>query len=146
MIFFALFVFTAIVSVNSAAPFIEEDEATASKTVPEKRGYTWSCYRTNYYCQCRANFRCYYYGYYGRKCCGWVYQQPGCSRCQESQCCSNNVCKPLRKPGQACPLKGADRYFCDCVQGYECKPAGYGPYWGKCVEESGSGMGANLIS
>ena len=40
----------------------------------------------------------------------------------------------------------ADRYYCDCVQGYECKPAGYGPYWGKCVEESGSGMGANLIS
>ena len=59
----------------------------------------------NYYCRCRANFRCYYYGYYGRKCCGWVYQQPGCSRCQESQCCSNNVCKPLRKPGEACPLK-----------------------------------------
>ena len=31
---------------------------------------------------------------------------------------------------------------CGCVQGYECKPAGYGSYWGKCVEESGSGMGA----
>ena len=63
-------------------------------------------FRQDFNCQCRANFRCYYYGYYGRKCCGWVYQQPGCSRCQESQCCSNNVCKPLRKPGQACPLKG----------------------------------------
>ena len=46
MIFFALFVFTAIISVNSAAPFIEDDEATARKTAPEKRGYTWSCYRT----------------------------------------------------------------------------------------------------
>ena len=46
MIFFVLFVFTAIISVNSAAPFIEEDEGTARKTVPEKRGYTWSCYRT----------------------------------------------------------------------------------------------------
>ena len=40
----------------------------------------------------------------------------------------------------------ADKFYCGCVQGYECKPAGYGSYWGKCVEESGSGMGANLIS
>ena len=46
MIFFALFFFTVITSVNSAARFIEEDEATARKTVPEKRGYTWYCYRT----------------------------------------------------------------------------------------------------
>ena len=36
----------------------------------------------------------------------------------------------------------ADRFYCGCVQGYECKPAGYGRYWGKCVEESGSGMEA----
>ena len=46
LIFFALFVFTVITSVNSVVPFIEdEDEGTARKTVPEKRGYTWSCYR-----------------------------------------------------------------------------------------------------
>ncbi|XP_074609604.1 uncharacterized protein LOC141863813 [Acropora palmata] len=202
LIFFALFVFTVITSVNSVVPFIEdEDEGTARKTVPEKRGYTWSCYRIDFNCRCRANFRCYYNGYYGRKCCGWVYQQPSCPRCQASQCCkrgrcqalrtylqwcplssaakryscgcanglkclggyyyhygkcycssnaacgtsrccSNNVCKPLRRPGLACPLKGADRFYCGCVQGYECKPAGYGRYWGKCVEESGSGMEA----
>ena len=36
----------------------------------------------------------------------------------------------------------ADRFYCGCVDGYECRPAGYGSYWGKCVEESGSGMGA----
>ena len=47
MIFFALFVFTAITSVNSAVPFIEdEDEATAMETAPEKRGYKWYCYQT----------------------------------------------------------------------------------------------------
>ena len=40
----------------------------------------------------------------------------------------------------------ADIYNCGCVQGFECKPAGFGRYWGKCVEESGSGMGANVIS
>ena len=51
MIFFALFVFTVITSVNSAAPFIkDEDEATAMETAPEKRAYTYNgrlhCYQT----------------------------------------------------------------------------------------------------
>ena len=51
MIFFALFVFTVINSVNSAAPFIkDEDEATEMETAPEKRAYTYNgrlhCYQT----------------------------------------------------------------------------------------------------
>ncbi|XP_067025310.1 uncharacterized protein [Acropora muricata] len=210
MIFFALFVFTVITSVNSAAPFIkDEDEATAIEIAPEKRAYTYNgrlhCYQTNYYCRCRANYQCSItnYGFYrqyrccrrpstcsscsasqcclhgrcqalktylqwcprsaaakryncgcanGLKCLGDYYYHYGkchCSSnavCGASRCCSNNSCKPLKKPGEACPLKGADIYNCGCVQGFECKPAGFGRYWGKCVEESGSGMGANVIS
>ena len=51
MIFFALFIFIVITSVNSAAPFIkDEDEATAMETAPEKRTYTYNgrlhCYQT----------------------------------------------------------------------------------------------------
>ena len=58
----------------------------------------------NYYCRCRANFRCYYNGYYGRKCCGWVYQQPSCPRCQASQCCKRGRCQARRTYLQWCPL------------------------------------------
>lgn len=40
----------------------------------------------------------------------------------------------------------ADIYHCGCVEGYECRPANVGNYWGKCVEESGSGLGENIVS
>ena len=59
MTIFALFVFTMIISVNSAAPFIEEDEAAAKKTALEKRGYTWYCYRTVSIQQFSKNLTCF---------------------------------------------------------------------------------------
>ena len=40
----------------------------------------------------------------------------------------------------------ADIYHCGCIEGYQCKPANVGNYWGKCEEESGSGLGENIVS
>ncbi|PFX23831.1 hypothetical protein AWC38_SpisGene11609 [Stylophora pistillata] len=41
----------------------------------------------------------------------------------------------------------ADIYNCGCIEGLECREAGVGNYWGRCVkvlpptEEPGSGVG-----
>ena len=61
-------------------------------------------FRQDFRCRCRANFRCYYNGHYGRKCCGWIYQQPSCPRCQASQCCKRGRCQARRTYLQWCPL------------------------------------------
>ena len=57
-----------------------------------------------YYCGCANGLTCVggSYRHYGK--CYTVCSST--AECRSSQCCSNSVCKPLKKPGRGCPLKG----------------------------------------
>ncbi|XP_068758311.1 uncharacterized protein [Montipora capricornis] len=87
---------------------------------------------------CVKGFTCKRYGSssYGKCVCN------SDASCPSSKCCAYGACWPKKQPNDYCLLTAGN---C-CVQGYECKPAGVGQYWGKCVEESGSGLGENIIS
>lgn len=97
-----------------------------------------------YHCGCASGFECRRYRgnrYWGKCACS------GDSSCAKTHCCSGGLCKPRKKAGEYCPLKGADIYHCGCIQGYQCTAANVGNYWGKCTkvvpptEEPGSGIG-----
>ncbi|XP_022793540.1 keratin-associated protein 5-2-like [Stylophora pistillata] len=103
-----------------------------------------------YNCGCVQGYYCKRYGWnnYWGKCVKKPRTCSSDSSCRKSECCSGRRCKLRRKEGDCCPRIGADIYNCGCIEGLECREAGVGNYWGRCVkvlpptEEPGSGVGA----